>query len=69
MGYSDAQLRDLEATINATDCDFVVTGTPIGLGRIISSRHPIRHVTYEFRQVEGPPIEEILAPIVAQAQG
>jgi predicted GTPase len=68
MGYSDAQLRDLEATINATDCDYVVTGTPINLGRIISSRHPIRHVTYELRQVEGPPLEEILAPIVAQAR-
>ena len=53
MGYSDAQLRDLEATINATECDFVVAGTPISLDRIIDSRHPIRHVTYELRQVEG----------------
>ena len=53
MGYSDAQLRDLEATINATECDFVVAGTLISLDRIIDSRHPIRHVTYELRQVEG----------------
>ncbi len=67
MGYSDAQLRELEATINATDCEFVVTGTPIELGRIISSRHPIRHVTYELRQVGGPPLEELLAPIAARA--
>ena len=69
MGYSDAQVRDLEATINATDCDVVVTGTPIDLDRIISSRHPIRHVTYELRQVQGPPLEEVLAPIVARARG
>jgi predicted GTPase len=69
MGYSDAQLRDLEATINATECDLVVTGTPIDLGRIISSRHPIRHASYELRQVEGPPIEEVLAPILARARG
>ncbi len=69
MGYSDAQLDDLEATINATDCDVVVTGTPINLGRIVDSRHPIRHASYELRQTGGPPLEELLAPIIARAQG
>jgi predicted GTPase len=69
MGYSDAQLRELEATINATACDVVVTGTPIDLGRLISSRHPIRHASYELRQVKGPPLEEVLAPIVVRARG
>jgi predicted GTPase len=68
MGYGDAQLRELEATINATDCDVVVTGTPFALGRIIESRHPIRHVTYELSPVEGPPLEEVLAPVVARAR-
>ena len=56
-------------TINATDCDAVIAGTPIDLGRIVDSRHPIRHVTYELRQVEGRPIEELLAPIAALARG
>ena len=40
MGYGDEQLADLEATINATDCDVVVTGTPIDLGRLIDSPPP-----------------------------
>ena len=31
MGYSDEQLHELEETINAVDCDVVVTGTPIDL--------------------------------------
>lgn len=26
MGYADERLRELEATVNATECDFVVTG-------------------------------------------
>jgi predicted GTPase len=69
MGYSAAQRRDLEATINATECDVVVTGTPIALGRVIDCRHPIRHATYELRQVDGPPIEDVLAPIVKRARG
>lgn len=31
MGYSDAQLRELEAVINACDCDVVLAGTPMDL--------------------------------------
>jgi len=37
MGYGDEQLRELEATIDAVECDVVVTGTPIELGRLIRS--------------------------------
>jgi len=67
-GYSDEQLRDLEATINATDCDVVVTGTPIDLGRLITSRHPIRHVRYELEEVGSPTLADVLEPIVARAK-
>jgi len=35
MGYGEEQLQDLETTINNTDCDAVVIGTPIDLTRII----------------------------------
>jgi len=67
MGYSADQLRELEETINAVDCDVVVTGTPIDLGRLVDSRHPIRHVRYELEEVGSPTIADVLAPIVAQA--
>ncbi len=30
--------------------------------------HPIRHATYELRQVDGRPLDEILAPIVARGR-
>ena len=68
MGYDDSQLADLEKTINAAECDVVVTGTPIDLGRLISSRHPIRHVRYELVEVGTPTIEDVLAPVVARAK-
>ena len=68
MGYSDEQLHELEQTINAADCDVVVTGTPIDLTRLVKSRHPIRHVTYELEEVGTPTISEVLEPIVAQAR-
>ncbi len=68
MGYSEAQLHELEETINATPCDVVVTGTPIDLSRLIESRHPVRHVRYELEEVGRPTIEEVLSPIVARAK-
>jgi predicted GTPase len=68
MGYGDQQLAELEATINATDCDVVVTGTPIDLGRLIASRHPIRHVRYELEEVGSPTLEDVLMPIVSRVR-
>jgi predicted GTPase len=68
MGYSDEQLHELEQTINAVDCDVVVTGTPIDLARLITSRHPIRHARYELEEVGTPTIAEVLQPIVTQAK-
>ena len=68
MGYSDEQLRELEQTVNAVDCDVVVTGTPIDLSRLVASRHPIRHVRYELEEVGAPRVADVLAPIVEQAK-
>jgi predicted GTPase len=67
MGYGDDQLAELEETINATDCDVVVTGTPIDLGRLIESRHPIRHVRYELEEIGSPTLADVLAPVAGLA--
>ena len=67
MGYSDEQLHELEETINGTECDVVVTGTPIDLGRLIQSRHPIRHVRYELEEIGLPTLADVLEPVVAKA--
>ena len=68
MGYSDNQLHELEATINAVDCDVVVTGTPMDLGRLIKSRHPLRHVTYELQEIGEPTLQQVLEPLVRSAR-
>ena len=41
MDYGEEQLKDLEATINATECDAVVIGTPVNLARIVDIRKPV----------------------------
>ena len=66
MGYGDEQLKELEATINATPCDVVVTGTPIDLGRLISVKVPIRHATYELRELGRPNLEDTLLPVLTE---
>ncbi len=66
MGYSDAQLAELAATIQATDCDVVVTGTPIDLTRLLDAGHPVRHATYALREVGHPDLVDVLAPFLAR---
>lgn len=60
MGYDEQQLRDLEETINKTDCDSVVIGTPIDLSRIIKINKPFVRVNYELAEVGSPNLNEVL---------
>jgi len=48
MGYGDEQIGELEETINQADCDVVVIGTPIDLGRVLKINKPHVRVTYEL---------------------
>ncbi|HEY73840.1 MAG TPA: GTPase [Thermoflexia bacterium] len=60
MGYGDEQVRDLEETINAVECDLVLSATPIDLRRILKVRHPMDRVRYELQVIGQPTLEEIL---------
>ena len=51
MGYGEQQLKDLEETINNTDCDAVIIGTPMDLTRVISINKPTTRVHYELDEV------------------
>lgn len=64
MGYGEQQLKDLEETINNTDCDAVIIGTPIDLTRVISINKPSTRVHYDLEEVDGPNLEEILKEFI-----
>ena len=66
MGYSPQQLAELEATLEAAECDVVIGGTPFGLKRLISIRHPIRETHYELKVIGEPTLEHVLAPIIGR---
>ena len=60
MGYGEAQMKDLEATINKADVDMVIVGTPIDLTRVIKIRKPYQRVRYELQEIGQPTLEDIL---------
>ncbi len=60
MGYGQKQIKDLEETINRTDCDVVVIGTPIDLRRIIKINKPATRVKYFLKELSTPAISDIL---------
>ena len=66
MGYGEEQLRDLEATINATDCDAVVIGTPIDLSRIVDIKKPTTRVFYDLEEVTKPDLTDLLGQFVEE---
>ena len=57
MGYGDKQMKDLETTINKTDCDLVIVATPIDLGRIIKINKPSVRVMYDLQEIGQPTLE------------
>ncbi|MCF8334825.1 MAG: cyclic 2,3-diphosphoglycerate synthase [Bacteroidales bacterium] len=64
MGYGEQQLKDLEATINSTDCDAVVIGTPIDLNRVINIKKPTTRVYYDLQEIGNPNLGEVLDDFV-----
>ena len=54
------QIRDLEATINAVDCDLVIIATPVDLTRIIRINKPMLKVGYELQEIGKPDLAELV---------
>jgi predicted GTPase len=60
MGYGEQQIRDLEATINNTECDSVVIGTPIDLNRVVKINKPNTRVYYDLQEIGYPDLGNVL---------
>jgi predicted GTPase len=69
MGYGEQQLKDLEATINATECDAVIIGTPIDLNRIIKINKPNTRVYYDLQEIGRPDLSMVLDDFVKKHAG
>lgn len=68
MGYGKAQIRELQETIDATDADMILVGTPIDLSRVITMRKPYKRVRYELEEKTGPSLADVLGKAVEAAR-
>ena len=64
MGYGKKQIEELEKTINAVDCDLVLVGTPIDLGRIVNIKHEAVRVKYDLQEIGHPTLMDIVKPFL-----
>ena len=60
MGYWGRQVEDLQATIQAVPCDFVLVGTPIDLRRIVTIEQPSVRTLYRWKDMQSPSLGERL---------
>jgi predicted GTPase len=66
MGYGEEQIRDLNATIKAAECDSVVIATPIDLARIVKIDKPNTRVEYELQEIGHPDMEDVLKDFITK---
>src|SRR4051795_7535794 len=61
MGYGRQQMDDLRETIERSDADLVLIGTPIDLRKLIELDKPALRVTYKLQEMGEPTLKELLA--------
>jgi len=64
LGYNEAELHALAATINAAAADVVVAATPIDLGRLIRLNKPVVRARYEFAEAGTPTLASVIDEFV-----
>jgi predicted GTPase len=60
MGYGRQQMQDLRETIERSDADLVLIGTPIDLRRLIDLDKPALRVTYKLQELGEPTLKDVL---------
>ena len=65
MGYSPQQMKDLETTINNTECDLVLSATPIDLLKLLSIEKPTMRIRYEYKDNSKPTLEDVIKELMA----
>ena len=66
MGYGKKQVSELEATINAADCDTVLSATPIDLRRVLTVNKPMVRARYELKEKGSFGMEQIVSEFLAK---
>jgi predicted GTPase len=66
VGYSEKEIRDLQETINRSNAELVVSGTPTDIRRVLKAKIPIVHIRYEMKKSDA--IRRIIAEFIKKAK-
>jgi len=66
LGYGTKQIEELEQTINNSDCEIVVSGTPIDITRILSTNKTIVRVRYGVGEETTKELEKIVKEFISK---
>ena len=64
MGYGKKQMEELQETINKSDAEAIVIGTPIDLKAVIKINKPSVRVKYDLQEIGKPDLEDVLTEFV-----
>ncbi|HNX77964.1 MAG TPA: cyclic 2,3-diphosphoglycerate synthase [Candidatus Rifleibacterium sp.] len=68
LGYGKKQTDDLEKTINACDCDLVISATPIDITRVVKVKKPCLRVGYELQEIGRPTVAQIVEEFLGKGK-
>jgi predicted GTPase len=60
MGYGNKQMKDLEKTIDKSDCEVVIVGTPIDLAKLLEVKKETVRVNYDIEEIGKPTLDDVL---------
>ncbi len=66
MGYGDGQMKDLEATINASDADVVISATPADISSLLNIKIPLVKVGYELEEIGEPSLHTVVMDMLSK---
>lgn len=64
MGYGKKQMDELQQTINKSDAEAIVIGTPIDLKSVIKIDKPSVRVKYDLQEIGKPDLDDVLGEFV-----
>ena len=68
MGYYPEQVKELEDTINQTECDVVLVATPFDLGRLLKVKKPLARISYGHQDQSNPSLTGIVSSFLDGTQ-
>jgi predicted GTPase len=66
MGYGADQLRELRASIEASDAEVIVSGSPVDLADLLGTNRPVVRARYAYHDLDTPGLAQLFDDFLAE---